>query len=76
MAGKDYSEEAYQISKQFDEIASSTDKDWQDEQARRFGYEHIVPIRDALSGIQLPIESIVDLVEKKLNEIRSIANGK
>lgn len=74
MAGKNYSEEAYQIRRQFDELASSTQEQWQDEQARKFRYEHIDRMSNALSDIQLPIEYIVDLVDKKLNEIRSIAN--
>lgn len=74
MAGKNYSEEAYQIRRQFDELASSNQEQWQDEQARKFRYEHIDRMSKALYDIELPIESIVDLVDKKLNEIRSIAN--
>ncbi|MGN0224738.1 MAG: hypothetical protein ACI4A7_01460 [Prevotella sp.] len=74
MAGKNYSEEAYQIRRQFDELVSSMQEQWKDEQARKFGYEHIEQIRRALYDIELPIESIVDFVDKKLDEIRYIAN--
>ncbi len=74
MAGKDYSDEAYHIARQFDELVSSTDGYWQDEQATKFGYDHVEPIRKALSDIQLPIESIIDVLDTKLNEIRNIAN--
>lgn len=76
MAGKDYSEEAYHIGRQFDDLAASSHDSWQDEQADKFGYDHIEPIRKALIDIQLPIESIIDLVDTKLNEIQSIANGR
>lgn len=76
MPGKDYSEQAYAISQQFEDLANSTKESWQDEQATRFGYDHIEPISKALREIQLPIESIVDTLDSKLNEIRSIANGK
>jgi len=76
MAGKDYSEEAHQISKRFDELSISSKEQWQDEQANRFGYTHLEPIRHALSEMQLPIEQIVDIVDTKLQEIRNIANGK
>lgn len=74
MAGKDYSEQAYQISKQFEDLATSSKESWRDEQATRFGYNHVEPISKALREIQLPIEKIVDLVDTKLNEIRNIAN--
>ena len=76
MAGKDFSEQAYQISLQFDDMMSSAEKDWQDEQARRFRYGHVEQIRKALTEIQLPVEHIIDLVDKKLNEIQNAANGK
>lgn len=76
MAGKDYSEQAYQISKQFEDITTSSKDSWRDEQATRFGYDHVEPISKALREIQLPIEKIVDLVDTKLHEIQSIANGK
>lgn len=75
MAGKDYSEQAYHICKQFEDLTTSSKDSWQDEQATRFGYDYVEPIRKALSDMQLPIESIVDLVDTKLNEIKSIANG-
>ncbi len=75
MAGKDYSEQAYHISKQFEDLTTSSKDSWQDEQATRFSYDYVEPIRKALSDMQLPIESIVDLVDTKLNEIKSIANG-
>lgn len=74
MAGKDFSEEAYQISKQFEDLTASSKDSWQDEQATRFGYSHVEPISKALREMQLPIEKIVDLVDTKLNEIRNIAN--
>ncbi len=76
MAGKDYSEQAYHISKQFEDLTTSSKDSWQDVQATRFGYDHIEPISKALREIQLPIEKIVDLVDTKLHEIQSIANGK
>ena len=44
MAGKDYSDEAYHIARQFDELVSSTDGYWQDEQATKFGNDHVEPI--------------------------------
>ncbi len=75
MAGKDYSEQAYHICKQFEDLITSSKDSWQDEQATRFGYDYVEPIRKALSDMQLPIESTVDLVDTKLNEIKSIANG-
>lgn len=74
MNGKDYSEEAYHIALRFDDLMASVEKEWRDDQAKRFDYDHAEPIRKALSDIRLPIESIVDLVESKLDEIRSIAN--
>lgn len=74
MPGKDFSDEAYQISKQFEDLITSSKDNWQDEQATRFGYNHVEPISKALREIQLPIEKIVDLVDTKLNEIRNIAN--
>lgn len=74
MAGKDFSEEAYQISKQFEDLTTSSKDSWQDEQATRFGHSHVEPISKALREMQLPIEKIVDLVDTKLNEIRNIAN--
>lgn len=76
MAGKDYSDEAYQISMQFDDLTTSSKDSWQDEQATRFGYSYVEPISNALREMQLPIEKIVDLVDTKLNEIQSIANGR
>lgn len=75
MAGKDYSEQAYAISRRFDELANLTDLDWKDEQAQRFDHNHVEPVRNALSEIQLPIEHIVDFVDAKLNEIKNITNG-
>ena len=74
MAGKDYSEQAYHISKQFEDLTTSSKDSWRDEQATRFGYEYVEPISKALREMQLPIESIVDLVDTKLHEIRNIAN--
>lgn len=76
MAGKDFSDEAYHISRQFEDLIASSKKEWQDEQAGKFGYDYVEPIRKALSDIQLPIESIIDLVDSKLNEIQNIANGR
>lgn len=76
MPGKDYSQQAYNIRKQFEDLITSSKDSWQDEQATRFGYDHAEPIRKALSDMELPIESIVDLVESKLREIQSYANGK
>ncbi|MBD5211442.1 MAG: hypothetical protein HDS77_09340 [Bacteroidales bacterium] len=76
MAGKDYSAEAYQISKQLEDLTTSSKDSWQDEQATRFGYDHIEPISKALREMQLPIEKIVDFVDTKLREIQSYANGK
>lgn len=76
MAGKDYSEQAYHISKQFEDLTTSSKDSWQDVQATRFGYDHVEPISKALREMQLPIEKIVDLVDTKLHEIQSIANGK
>lgn len=75
MAGKDFSEQAYHISKQFEDLVASSKDSWQDEQAARFGYDHVEPISKALREIQLPIESIVNIVETKLKEIQSYANG-
>ena len=75
MAGKDYSEQAYYISKQFDDLIASSKDSWQDEQATRFGYDHVEPIRKTLSEMQLPIETIVDIVDTKLREIQGYANG-
>lgn len=76
MAGKDYSDEAYQIYRQFEDLIVSSKNEWQDEQAVKFGYDYVEPIQKALSDIQLPVESIIDLVDSKLNEIQSIANGR
>lgn len=76
MAGKDYSEQAYHISKQFEDLTTSSKDSWKDVQATRFGYDHVEPISKALREMQLPIEKIVDLVDTKLHEIQSIANGK
>ena len=76
MAGKDYSAEAYQISKQLEDLTTSSKDSWQDEQATRFGYDHIEPISKALREMQLPIEKIVDFVDTRLREIQSYANGK
>ena len=67
MAGKDFSDEAYHISRQFEDLIVSSKGHWQDEQADKFGYDYAEPIRKALSDIQLPIESIIDLVDSKLN---------
>lgn len=76
MPGKDYSEQAYQISMQFEDLTMSSKDSWQDDQAARFGYDHVEPISKALREMQLPIEKIVDFVDTKLHEIQSIANGK
>lgn len=76
MAGKDYSDQAYHISRQFEDLTMSSKNSWQDEQATKFGYDYVEPIMKALSDIQLPIETIVDLVDSKLNEIQNIANGR
>lgn len=76
MAGKEYSAEAYRIGRELDEMASAAVEGWRDEQAKRFGYEYMAPVRQALSDMQLPIEAIVDLVDLKLKEIQEIANGK
>lgn len=76
MPGKDYSQQAYQISQQFEDLAKSSKESWKDEQATRFGYEYLDPISKALRDIQLPIEKIVDLVDTKLREIQSLANGR
>lgn len=75
MAGKEFSDEAYEISRQFEELVESAYQQWQDDQAKKFGYEHIDPVRRALSGIQLPVEAIVDFLDSRLNEIRGIAGG-
>lgn len=74
MAGKEYSEEAYHIRMQFDELTSSIKQDWRDDQATKFDYDHVEPMQKALSDIQTPIEHVVDILDTKLNEIRSIAN--
>lgn len=74
MPGKDYSEKAYQISRQFEDLIASSKDSWQDEQAERFGYNHVEPISNTLREIQLPIEHIVDFVDSKLREIQNIAN--
>ena len=76
MAGKNYSEQAYHISRQFEDLTTSSKDSWQDEQATRFSSDHVEPISKALREIQLPIEKIVDLVDTKLHEIQAIANGK
>ncbi len=76
MAGKEYSDKAYQIRRQFEDLTTASKDNWQDEQAVRFGYDHAEPIRKALSDIEVPIESIIDLVNSKLSEIQRIANGK
>lgn len=76
MPGKDYSEQAYQIRKQFEDLINSSKDTWKDEQAARFGYDHAEPIQKALTDMELPIENIVDLVETKLKEIQSYANGR
>lgn len=75
MPGKDYSDQAYHISKQFEDLTASSKNSWQDEQATRFGYDHVEPISKALREMQLPIEHIVDLVDTKLKEIQRYANG-
>lgn len=76
MAGNDFSEHAYHISRQLEDLIASSKDSWQDEQATRFGYDYVEPIRKALSDMQLPIESIIDLMDSKLNEIQSITNGR
>lgn len=76
MPGKDYSEQAYQISKQFEDLTMASKTSWQDDQANRFGYDYIEPISKALREMQLPIEKIVDLVDTKLREIQGYTNGK
>lgn len=76
MPGKDFSEKAYQISKQFEDLSTSSKDNWQDDQATRFGYDYVEPISIALCEMQLPIEKIVDLVDTKLREIQSYANGR
>lgn len=76
MPGKDYSEQAYHICKRFEDLTESSNDNWQDEQATRFRYGHVEPISKALREMQLPIERIVDLVDTKLQEIQSIANGR
>ncbi len=76
MPGKDYSEQAYHISRQFEDLTISSKDSWQDEQATRFGYDHVEPISKALRDMQLPIEIIVDFLDTKLQEIQSIANGR
>lgn len=75
MPGKDYSEQAYHIRKQFEDLINSSKDTWQDEQATRFAYDHAEPIRKALSDMELPIETVVDIVETKLKEIQSYVNG-
>ncbi len=76
MAGKDFSEQAYHIGKQFEDLIASSRDSWQDDQATSFVYDYVEPIRKALSDMQLPIESIIDLMDSKLNEIQSMANGR
>lgn len=76
MSSKDYSEQAYHIYKQFEDLTTSSKDSWQDEQAKHFGYDYVEPISRALREMQLPIEKIIDLVDIKLREIQSIANGK
>lgn len=76
MAGKDYSEQAYHISRQFEDLTTASKNSWKDKQAVSFGYDYVDPICKALSDMQLPIESIVDLVDTKLDEIKAIANGR
>lgn len=76
MAGKNFSEQAYHISKQLEDLIASSKDSWQDEQSTRFGYDYVEPIRKALSDMQLPIESIIDLIDSKLHEIQSIVNGR
>ncbi len=75
MAGRQYAEEAYRIRLEFEDMASSVQEQWKDDQANRFKYGHLEEIDRALLGIELPIEKIVDLVDSKLEEIRNISNG-
>ena len=74
MAGKDYSQQANLLCKQFEDLANSSKKDWQDDQAKRFEYDHVEPVRKALSDMQISIEQVVDVLDTKLNEIRGIAS--
>ena len=75
MPGKEYSQQAYQIRQQFEQLAISTDKEWQDEQASRFRYAYIDKVKQSLINIENPIERVVDILEVKLSEIQKIANG-
>lgn len=76
MSGKDYSQQAYYICQQFEALVSSSEEGWKDEHGKKFGYDHVEPIRKALSDMQLSIECVVDVLDSKLNEIRGIASGR
>lgn len=75
MAGKEFSDEAYEISRHFDGLVESAYQEWQDDQAKKFVYDHIEPMRKALSDMQLPVEAIVDFLDSRLKEMRGIAGG-
>ena len=75
MSGKEYTEQALRIGHSFEELVQSTKSQWTDEQARNFEFSHVANTRKALYEIQFPIESIIDLLDRKLEEIKRIANG-
>lgn len=75
MAGKDYSQEAYQTMVRFEEMAKLAEEHWQDVQATSFKYTHTERVNKALVDMQLQIEHIIDLVDSKLDEIKQISNG-
>lgn len=75
MAGKEYSQKAHGIALAFDSLVDTEESRWRDAQASAFRYEHVQKIRQALIDIETPVESIVDLVDLKLKEIRKFANS-
>lgn len=75
MSGKEYSEQALRIGRFLDELVQSSKSQWTDEQARSFELSHVANTRKALYEVQLPIESIIDLLDRKLEEIKRIVNG-
>ncbi len=76
MSGNDYSQQANYIYRQFDDLTTSTKEGWKDDQATKFEYNYIEPVRKALSDMQISIEYVVNVLDSKLNEIRGIASSR
>lgn len=59
----------------FDDATKWSEEHWHDDQATSFKYTHVERVSKALSDMQLDIEHIIDLVDSRLEKIRSAANS-